>query len=153
MINIIQQAHKYCDRIAIVSDNQSYTFQELLSASSDFAHILLRGTRDLNESRVAYMVSPGFDYVRVQWGIWQAGGIIVPLCLTYPLPSLRYTIENSDATILVVSPEYAPLLEPLATEKGIRLIVLEEEIEKYTEGGGKIWILRRYPILKKAAER
>jgi malonyl-CoA/methylmalonyl-CoA synthetase len=60
----------------------------------------------------------------------------VPLCLTYPLPSLRYTIENSDATILVVSPEYADLLQPLAIEKSIRLIVLgEDDLNENTEGG------------------
>ena len=127
MLNIIQQAQKHSDRTAVISGNQSYTFQELLSASSDFAHILLRGSTDINETRVAFMVSPGFDYLRVQWGIWQAGGIIVPLCLTYPLPSLRYTIENSDATILVVSPEYADLLSPLAIEKELRFIVLETD--------------------------
>ncbi len=124
MLNIVQQARKHRHRTAIVSNRHSYSFQELLDESALFAHVLLRGATDLNETRVAFMVSPGFDYVRVQWGIWQAGGIIVPLCLTYPLPSLRYTIENSDATILVVSREYADLLKPLAIEKGLRFIVL-----------------------------
>ncbi len=135
MLNIVQQANKHRERTAIVSDHHTYSFQDLLVASTDFAHILLRGANDLNETRVAYMVSPGFDYVRVQWGIWQAGGIIVPLCLTYPLPSLRYTIENSDAEILIVSPEYAELLQPVAVEKDIRFIVLgKDDLGKNTEG-------------------
>lgn len=136
MLNIVQQACKHHHRTAVVSNNHAYTFEDLWVASAHFAHILLRGASDLNEGRVAFMVSPGFDYVRVQWGIWQAGGIIVPLCLTYPLPSLRYTIENSDATILVVSPEYAELLQPLAIEKGIRFVVLKtDDLGENTEGG------------------
>ena len=146
MLKIVKQAQKNLKKTAIIADNQSFTYKELLFASGNFARLLLDGTADLNETRVAFMVTPGFDYVRVQWGIWQAGGIIVPLCLTYPLPSLRYTIENSEATLLVVSPEYADLLQPLAIEKNIRLIVLgtddlgttslKSDIQnpKYTEG-------------------
>ncbi len=135
MLNIVQQARKHRHRTAIVSNSQSYSFQDLLVASAHFAHILFEGKTDLDETRIAFMVSPGFDYVRVQWGIWQAGGIIVPLCLTYPLPSLRYTIENSDAEILIVSPEYADLLEPLAIEKGLRFIVLgTDDLDKKALG-------------------
>lgn len=135
MLNIVKQAHQHLTRTAIIADKRSYTYQELLFVSGNFARILLNGVTDLNETRVAFMVTPGFDYVCVQWGIWQAGGIIVPLCLTYPLPSLRYTIENSDAEILVVSPEYADLLKPLAVEKQIRLIVLStDNLGEITEG-------------------
>ncbi len=126
-MKILRQAHENRQRIAIISNNQQYTYAQLLTESQVFAHFLLNHQVDLNETRVAFMVTPGFDYVRVQWGIWQAGGIIVPLCLTYPLPSLRYTIENADADILVVSPEYADLLQPLATERKMRLIVLGKE--------------------------
>ena len=135
MLKIVKQAQKNLENTAIVADNQSFTYKELLFASGHFARILLEEQVDLNETRVAFMVTPGLDYVRVQWGIWQAGGIIVPLCLTYPLPSLRYTIENSEATILVVSPEYADLLKPLVIEKGIRFIVLrKDDLHEITEG-------------------
>jgi malonyl-CoA/methylmalonyl-CoA synthetase len=136
MLKIVQQAHKNIDNTAIIADNRAYSYKELLFASGNFAHLLLNDAKDLDETRVAFMVTPGFDYVRVQWGIWQAGGIIVPLCLTYPLPSLRYTIENSDAEILVVSPEYADLLQPLAVEKSIRFIVLGKDDLSTTEEGG-----------------
>jgi malonyl-CoA/methylmalonyl-CoA synthetase len=69
-------------------------------------------------------VDPGFDYVKVQWAIWRAGGIAVPLCLTHPLPSLQYVLEDTEASIMVVSPAYASLLQAYAAEKNIRLIVL-----------------------------
>jgi malonyl-CoA/methylmalonyl-CoA synthetase len=138
MLKIVHQAHKNIDNTAIIADNRAYSYKELLFESGNFAHLLLNDAKDLDETRVAFMVTPGFDYVRVQWGIWQAGGIIVPLCLTYPLPSLRYTIENSDAEILVVSPEYADLLQPLAVEKSIRFIVLGKDDLSTTEEGGQL---------------
>ena len=124
MLKLFEKARTHSNRNAIVSNHCTYTYSELISESEHFARVLLADASDLNETRVAFMVTPGFDYVRVQWGIWQAGGITVPLCLTYPLPSLRYTIENSDADIIVVSPEYAELLKPLATERKSRFIVL-----------------------------
>lgn len=124
MISIFAQAEKHLEKTAIISDGVEYTYTQLLDASKAFAHILLDGNNDLQEARVAYMVNPGFDYVRVQWGIWRAGGVAVPLCLTYPLPSLRYTIENSGSSIVVVSPEFEELLKPLCAELNIQLITL-----------------------------
>lgn len=109
---------------AIISDNQSYSYQELHTESQAFANLLLENTTDLSESRVAFMVVPGFDYVKVQWAIWQAGGVAVPLCTTHPIASLRYVIEDTGTTILVASPEYQAILSDLVSEIGIRFIVL-----------------------------
>lgn len=122
MISIFAQAEKHLEKTAVISDGTTYTYSQLLDASKAFASTLLDKNTDLNEAQVAYMVNPGFDYVRVQWGIWRAGGVAVPLCLTYPLPSLRYTIENSGSSIVVVSPEFEDLLKPLCEELGLRLL-------------------------------
>jgi malonyl-CoA/methylmalonyl-CoA synthetase len=129
MLKFIQQAQRHRGNKAIVAGDKTHSYEELLTASAHFAAQLLAGRADLEEQRVAFMVHPGFDYVRVQWGVWQAGGVAVPLCLSHPLPSLRYTIENADAEILIVSPQYGDLLGPLADEKGLRLILLEEKAE------------------------
>ena len=126
MLQLIKNATKNKDRRAIIADGQSYSYQQLLDASADFAALLLEGKADLQEARVAFMVSPNFDYVRVQWAIWRAGGVAVPLCITYPLPSLQYVIEDTQAEIIVASAEYAEILAPLAKEKGYRFIVLGE---------------------------
>ena len=124
MINIFTNSRPYANKTAIISDGKSFSYSELHQSANEFAYTLLAEKTDLSEARVAFMVQPGFDYVRVQWGIWQAGGIVVPLCLSYPIPSLRYTIENSGASILVVSPEFEDLMKDLATELGCRFIVL-----------------------------
>ncbi|MCX6215879.1 acyl-CoA synthetase [Spirosoma sp.] len=126
-MQLVQNATKNVDLTAIVSDGKSYTYQQLLDSSSAFASLLLNDTADLNEARVAFMVAPGFDYVRVQWGIWRAGGIAVPLALSYPLPSLRYVIEDTGARIIVADQTFGPQLAPLAEEKGCQLIILGNE--------------------------
>jgi malonyl-CoA/methylmalonyl-CoA synthetase len=127
MLQIFENAKKQLNKVSIISNKNSYSYNDIVIASQKFAALLLDGTTDLNEARVAFMVNPGFDFVRVQWGIWQAGGVIVPMCLTHPLPSLQYVIEDTGTTIIVVSPEYELSLSDLAKEKNIRLIVLGKE--------------------------
>ena len=126
MLKLVKNASSNLDKQAIISNNQSYSYQDLLNSSHRFASLLLDNTSDLNEKRVAFMVSPGFDYVSTQWGIWQAGGIAVPLCISYPLPSLQYVIEDTGAEIVIAGAEYVEILRPLATEKDFRFIILSE---------------------------
>lgn len=126
MLKLVENATLNLDNQAIISGEQIHTYKELLESSHQFASLLLQSVSDLSETRVAFMVSPGFDYVRVQWGIWRAGGIAVPLCISYPLPSLQYVIEDTEAQIVVAGAEYAAILAPLAAQKGFRFIILSE---------------------------
>ncbi|MDZ7880236.1 MAG: acyl-CoA synthetase [Saprospiraceae bacterium] len=125
MISLIKKASQYLNNTAILSNGQSYTYQDLLAASAAFAAVLLDGAQDLNEKRVAFMVESSFDYVKTQWAIWRAGGVAVPLCITYPLASLQYVIEDTGADIIVVTPQYKAVLEQYALSKSLKFIVLE----------------------------
>jgi len=126
-MKIISSAFLHATRTAIVEAEKTFSYQQLLDHSASFAAALLNGKSDLQEERVAFMVDPGFDYVKVQWAIWRAGGIAVPLCLTHPLPSLQYVLEDTEASIMVVSPGYEGLLKEYASSNKIRLIVLGSE--------------------------
>ena len=95
MLQIIQKAKVHFSKTAIVSRGIHYSYQHLLFSSQQLATWLLDGAADLAEQRVAFMVEPGFDYVKVQWGIWQAGGVAVPLCTSHPLPSLSLVITRA----------------------------------------------------------
>ncbi|THH37727.1 acyl-CoA synthetase [Neolewinella litorea] len=113
MLPLIQRADSFRDRTAISDGATDFTYAELLSRSEAIARALLGDEEDLREARVAFLVSPGFDYVAVQWGIWRAGGIAVPLCVKHPLPSLQYVIEDTTARSVVYGPEFRERLEPL----------------------------------------
>ncbi len=83
---------------------------------------LLDGSADLEEARIAFLMSPGFDYVATQWGIWRAGGIAVPLALMYPRAELEYVLDDTQAATVVVHPELRERVEPLTRSRSIRLI-------------------------------
>ena len=108
--------------VAIVDRTGAYTYDQLDRASGHAAARLLEGRDDLNEARVAFLVTPGFDYVAVQWGIWRAGGIAVPLPMSHPPAELEYLLRDSEATIVIADAENASVIEPLASAAAAKFI-------------------------------
>jgi malonyl-CoA/methylmalonyl-CoA synthetase len=68
-------------RVAVVDSHGAFAYNDLLEASARVATALLAGRDDLREERVAFLVDAGISWVAVQWGIWRAGGVAVPLPL------------------------------------------------------------------------
>ncbi|MBM3459860.1 MAG: AMP-binding protein, partial [Armatimonadetes bacterium] len=118
----VARAELFPDRTAIADAAGVHTYRELLDQSRAFAQRLLDGCRDLEESRVAFLVPPGFPYPVVQWGIWQAGGIAVPLGLGHPLPELEYVLQDSGAAVLVADGEREAELHTLARRLNLRFL-------------------------------
>jgi malonyl-CoA/methylmalonyl-CoA synthetase len=125
MITLIENALNHLDRIAISDNNQNYTYQQLLDASQKIAVTLLEDKKDLNEARIAFIVAPSFEYACIQWGIWRAGGIAVPLCVKYPFDAIKYVIEDVQAEAVVFSYGYRALIEPLFQDFELRRISIE----------------------------
>jgi malonyl-CoA/methylmalonyl-CoA synthetase len=113
-LTLIARARVHGDRTAILEPEGAFTYRQLLHASHHVAICLLDGAADLREQRVAFLTPPGVQYAAVQWGIWRAGGIAVPLCVSHPRPELEYAILDADAGAVVAHPSFAELLAPLA---------------------------------------
>jgi malonyl-CoA/methylmalonyl-CoA synthetase len=47
------------------------------------------------------MVPPGFDYVALQWGIWLAGGIAVPVHIAHPADEIAYLAQDTAARLMI----------------------------------------------------
>jgi len=116
------RALRHGSRTAVVDAQGSYTYNELLDASSRVAAALLAGRRDLGEERVAFFVPPGFRWVAVEWGIWRAGGIAVPLPADAARPELDYILGDTGAAALLFDAEAESRLAPLAAARSIRAV-------------------------------
>ncbi len=125
MLQLIENAKQHQNRLAIRSGSRSYTYQELLTDSAYVSQALLQGRPDLSEERIAFLVDPSYDYVRLQWGIWRAGGIAVPLCTKHPYQSIEYVIDDTQASTIICSEGYEELLSPLK-DRDIRFISLDK---------------------------
>jgi malonyl-CoA/methylmalonyl-CoA synthetase len=133
MLQFFDQAKKHLNNDAIIHDGVIYKYEELLNTAQKFSGILLNNTSDLNQSRVAFMVQPGFHYVSALWAIWLAGGVAVPLCITHPLPSLEYVLDDTESSILVISKEFQTVLASYLQKSKIRVIVIEDIFDDNNE--------------------
>jgi malonyl-CoA/methylmalonyl-CoA synthetase len=115
-------------RAAIVAADGTYSYADLDLASRRVAGALLAAGEDLQQSRVAFMVEPSFAYVAVQRGIWRAGGVAVPLAISYPAAELSYVIEDSASGVVIGGQTQRELLEPLATAAGARFLTVDEAL-------------------------
>jgi malonyl-CoA/methylmalonyl-CoA synthetase len=123
-VPIVESAARYRDRVAVIEAGGSMTFGELRQESERGAAALLAccGTPE----RVALLAPGSIDYVVGQWSIWRAGACVVPLCTTHPAPELAYSLDAARVCAVVVHPELASLVEPLARERNLPLIVTTE---------------------------
>ncbi|MEM7030014.1 MAG: acyl-CoA synthetase [Chloroflexota bacterium] len=125
-LELIDRAKQHWHNTAIIASEGSFTYQQLDEASTQVAATLLDGEADLQEARVAFLTPRGFHYVTIQWGIWRAGGIAVPLCEAHPEPELAYVIDDSDVSIVIAHPEYQDKLQTIAKTKQVRFIVSDD---------------------------
>lgn len=119
---LVDRAARFGSRRCLTSDAGSLSFAELLRGSARVAACLRAGRTDLGEARVAYLIPPGLDHVVVQWGIWQAGGIAVPLALSHPARELEHILDDADPICLVVAAELTERIAPLARARDIAVV-------------------------------
>jgi malonyl-CoA/methylmalonyl-CoA synthetase len=65
------------------------------------------------------LVAPGFDWIAAVLGVWQAGGLVVPLPLAAPEPELRQALEDAAPELIVVDSEHLPRASTPAAALGI----------------------------------
>jgi malonyl-CoA/methylmalonyl-CoA synthetase len=125
-IEIVARAQQHRASTAIVDGEGPVSYRDLVSLAGSAASRLLAQSVDLAEARVGFLVPPGRDYVITQWGVWLAGGVAVPLCLTHPPAEMDYMLADSDASILVAHPQFEALGRELAAKRGVRLLITDE---------------------------
>src|ERR1041385_6645715 len=123
---LIARAHEHRERTAVVDARGESTYAELLDASASVATRLLGSREDLGEDRVAFMVPSGFDYVAIQWGIWRAGGVAVPLAASHARPELEYVVDDTGASAIVAHPEFEATVRKIAEARGLPFFLASE---------------------------
>ena len=109
-------------RTAIIAADGTITYQALEGASRRVAGALLADNDDLNQTRVAFLVSPSVAYAAVLRGIWCAGGVAVPLAVSYPPAELEYVIRDAGASVVVADAAAAATMQPLARATRARFL-------------------------------
>jgi malonyl-CoA/methylmalonyl-CoA synthetase len=119
---LIARARLHVERIALREGERSFSYSALLEASASIAATLLDGRQDLAETRVGLMAPAGFDYAAIQWAIWRAGGIVVPLSVHATPPELAHALEDSGTELIVTTAGHVARL----AGSGGRVLLVDE---------------------------
>ena len=92
-MKIFKQIESYKKRIAIVSNNEQFTYGYLIERSNLIASFLLNNKEDLMEEKIGLLLNPDINYICTLWGIWKAGGVAVPLSLSAKKDELKHYIS------------------------------------------------------------
>jgi malonyl-CoA/methylmalonyl-CoA synthetase len=131
-IQLLEKAQAHGSAPAILSDGVTYSYEDLLNASERVAATLLGERADLEEARIAFLVPGSFAYVAVQWGIWRAGGIAVPLSVGAKEPELEHVFTDAEIRVALATEALRPKLEGLALRLGFVL----RSVERLLDGAG-----------------
>ncbi|MHB1330298.1 MAG: AMP-binding protein, partial [Gemmatimonadales bacterium] len=118
---LFERAARFGPRTAVIDATGTHSYAALRARTDAVAAGLLeRGVRP--GDRVAYLIDPGFDHVAVQWGIWRAGAIAVPLATSHPERELAHVLDDATPSVVVASEgEYSDRVAGLAQQRGVPL--------------------------------
>ena len=125
-LQLIAQARSHGDAIALRSAAGTHTYADLLDHSATLISVLLDARSDLGEASIAFLAPAGFDHIAIQWAIWRAGGIAVPLCLSAAVPELKYVLTDSESSHVVTTQEQASKVEPLCERLNLPLLITDD---------------------------
>jgi malonyl-CoA/methylmalonyl-CoA synthetase len=125
-LTLIARASLHRDAVAFRTAKSTRSYQELLDRSADLATALLGKEDDLKEARVAVLVPAGFEYVAAQWGIWRAGGIKLPICLSATESEWEYALTDSGVSVVMADAAMAAKIRPLCERLGVRVMDVSE---------------------------
>lgn len=113
MLPIIERACRHAARTAFWGADGTHNYADLLDRSGGVATGLLAGAQDLNEECIAFLVPTGVQYAAVQWGVWRAGGIAVPINSGAAVPEIEHVLMTAGVRRVVVAPFLLPVLGDL----------------------------------------
>ena len=124
-MKIFKQIESYKKRIAIVSNNEQFTYGYLIERSNLIASFLLNNKQDLMEEKIGLLMNPDIDYICSLWGIWKAGGIAVPLSLSAKENELKHCISDCNIK-LIISSKSCDAKQHLPNKEGLEVKHLED---------------------------
>ncbi len=106
------------DKVALVLENRSVTWAELYARACQVAQALAAegvGSQD----RIAFLDRNGIEHFEVLYGAALLNAVVVAVNWRLASPEVAVIVEDSGADLLIVGPDYVPLLEGLSVNRSI----------------------------------
>ncbi|GMI78018.1 acyl activating enzyme 13 [Hibiscus trionum] len=114
------------DRIAIRTDQKSYTYTQLLSSACNISRLLsntnininnkgVSGHGNLDGARIGIVAKPSAEFVAGMLGTWLGGGVAVPLAPSHPEAELLHVMNDSDVSVVLSTEDFGETMQSVAT--------------------------------------
>jgi len=113
------QAHLRPEAIALIADDQKYSYRELNERSNQLAHYLIENGV-CPDSLVGLYVDRSVEMLVGMLAVLKAGGAYVPLDAMYPEARLDYILEDANPNIVVT---VSALVVKVQSEKRIAIAI------------------------------
>ncbi|WP_070119856.1 long-chain-fatty-acid--CoA ligase [Bacillus marinisedimentorum] len=129
LMDFLDRAVKlYGDKTAVIDDEKSLTYSELEGRVNRLSH----GLKDLGAEkgdRIAYLAPNTLEMLEGFYGVFQTGGIMVPLNIRLTPEDYLYILNHSESKLLFVDEELYHLIKPIIKDL--------ETVEKIIVHNGK----------------
>ena len=119
------------EKIAIHDNIGDHTYGDLQLGSDKIASALSKTLETGKNANVAFLAPNNHHYTLAQLGIWKSGLSCVPLCQSHPPQTLKYYIDDSQASALIVTKDFVDKIGDL--RKQSKLLILEDLLEETAE--------------------
>jgi len=130
------------DHLALVQDERRMSWGELLGRSAQMAQALADAGVAADD-RVAFLDKNGIEHFEVFFGAAMLNAVCVDVNWRLAAPEVQFIVDDADAKVLVVGPDFVPILDEIADQlpKVAKFVVIgsHPDHEDYAE-----WITR-YP--------
>lgn len=130
VVPAFKRALLYGEKSAVRDHTGDYSFIQIYEAVKRLALQISNCCGSASQSRVAFICPNNATYVISQWACWFSGQIAVPLNPKYPQDLLEYYIKDSDASLLIATPEFQNIAQPLATKLDKKLLLVHHDLLK-----------------------
>ncbi len=90
-----EQVYRTPNAVALVFEEQEWTYRELDEQSNQLAHLLRLNYGVMTEDLIGVMVSRSAEMMIALWGILKAGAAYVPIDSEQPAERIRYLLDDS----------------------------------------------------------
>ncbi|MEA2694752.1 MAG: hypothetical protein QOJ16_4139, partial [Acidobacteriota bacterium] len=121
------QAERTPDAVALEMEGELYTYRELEARSNQLAHHLAAlGVQP--ETRVALFLPRTPQAMLSLLAIWKAGGVYLPLPVSYPAERLAFILAESAPRVVLTQGDLAGRL-PMTAMSGAELVLVDADRE------------------------
>jgi amino acid adenylation domain-containing protein len=120
------QVERTPDAIAVVFEDQQFSYQELNYRANQLAHYL-QSLGVEPETLVGVYLERSIEFVIALLGILKAGGAYVPLDPAYPQARLAYILEDTQLPVLLTQPHLVEALPAHSAQVVCQVVCIDAE--------------------------